>query len=117
MESIVSFHRYLNKFVHLSADEFDEVIRPRVIVRNFEKKDFISQDGVVENYFNFILKGVARKYYKSGINEISTQIAQEGHIVLVEDSFLGRRPSDFCVECLERTATASISHTDLEAIY
>jgi len=117
MESISSFHKYLNKFVQLSSEEFEEVIRPRVLVRHFDKKDFITQDGVVENYFNFLLKGVARKFYKSGATEISTQIAQEGHIVLVEDSFLSRRPSDYCIECLERTTTASISYTDLEAIY
>ena len=117
MESLSSFYKYLNKYVPISFDEFEEVIKPRIIIRHFDKKDFVSQDGAVENYFNFLLKGVVRKYYKSGATEISTQIAQEGHIVLVEDSFLSRRPSDYCIECLERTTTASITYTDLEAIY
>lgn len=117
MESLGSLHRYLNKYVHLPADEFDQLIKPHVIIRHFEKKQIISQDGVVENYFNFLLKGVARKFYKNGQGEISTQIAQEGHIIMVEDSFLSRRSSSYCVEAIEAVSAASITYNDLEAIY
>jgi CRP-like cAMP-binding protein len=117
MESLGSLYRYLNKFVHLPPDEFDHVIKPYVIIRHFAKKEIISYDGVVENYFNFVLKGVARKFYKNGSIEVSTQIAQEGQIIMVEDSFLSRKSSLYCVECIEPVTTASITYNDLETIY
>lgn len=117
MDSIGPLFRYLNKFVHLPADEFDEIIRPRVVIRHFAKKEMITEDGVVENYFNFLLKGVARKFYKNGNGEVSTQIAQEGQIIMVEDSFLSRKPSSYCVEAIESVTAASITYNDLESIY
>lgn len=117
MESIGSLYRYLNKFVHLSADEFDHVIKPYVIIRHFGKKEIISHDGVVENYFNFLLKGVARKFYKNGNGDVSTQIAQEGQIIMVEDSFLSRKAASYCVESIEPVTVASITYNDLETIY
>ena len=117
MESIGSLYRYLNKFVHLSADEFDEIIKPKVMIRHFGKKQLISEDGVVENHFNFMLKGVARKFYKNGNGEVSTQIAQEGQIIMVEDSFLSRKASSYCVEAIEPVTCASITYSDLERIY
>lgn len=117
MESIGSLYRYLNKFVHLPADEFDQLIKPYVIIRHFSKKEIISYDGVVENYFNFLLKGVARKFYKNGHGEVNTQIAQEGQIIMVEDSFLSRKASSYCVESIESVTTASIAYNDLETIY
>lgn len=117
MESIGSLYRYLNKFVHLSPDEFDHVIKPYVIIRHFAKKEIISHDGVVENYFNFLLKGVARKFYKNGNGDVSTQIAQEGQIIMVEDSFLSRKAASYCVESIEPVTVASITYNDLETIY
>lgn len=117
MESIGSLYRYLNKFVHLSADEFDDIIKPKVMIRHFGKKQLISEDGVVENHFNFVLKGVARKFYKNGNGEVSTQIAQEGQIIMVEDSFLSRKTSSYCVEAIEPVTCASITYHDLERIY
>ncbi|HEY1113423.1 MAG TPA: Crp/Fnr family transcriptional regulator [Chitinophagaceae bacterium] len=117
MDSIGPLYRYLNKFVHLTTDEFDEIIKPRVIIRHFGKKEMISEDAVVENYFNFLLKGAARKFYKNGTGEVITQIAQEGQIIMVEDSFLSRRPSSYCVETIEPVSAASITYNDLEHIY
>lgn len=117
MESIGSLYRYLNKFVHLPADEFDHLIKPYVIIRHFGKKEVISYDGVVENYFNFLIKGVARKFYKNGHGEVSTQIAQEGQIIMVEDSFLSRKASSYCIESIEPVTAASIAYNDLETIY
>lgn len=117
MESIGSLYRYLNKFVPLPPEEFDQAIRPYVLIRHFDKKGIISQDGIVENYFNFLIKGVARKFYKNSHSEICTQIAQEGHIILVEDSFLSRTHSDYCIETIEPATTASITYNNLENIF
>ena len=64
MGSRKSLVDFLNKFIPLGQDEFDELIGPCVIKRNFGKKAIITQAGETENYINFIESGLARKYYK-----------------------------------------------------
>lgn len=49
--------------------------------------------------------------------EIHTQISKEGQIILVQDSFLSREPSNYCLEAIEPTTLISISYKNLETIY
>lgn len=112
-----SFLDFLNKFIPLSQDEFDELILPCVIKRKFEKKAIITQTGQVEEYFNFIDCGLARKYYKKENDEINTQISYEGHIIHAQESFHSRTPSEYTIETIEPCELTSISYECLERIY
>ena len=112
-----SFLDFLNKFIPLSQDEYDEFIVPCVIKRKFEKKEIITHTGAVEEYMNFIDCGLARKYYKKGTEEINTQISYEGHIIHAQESFHSRTPSEYTIETIEPTEMTSISYEYLERIY
>ena len=111
------FFDYVRKFVELSEDEFNHYIYPFITVRKFAKKQIITEQGQVENYFNFIVKGLARKYYKKSKEEINTQISYEGHILHSQESFHSRTPSEYIVESIEPTTLVSITYDDLEKIY
>lgn len=115
VESI--FFQYLHKFIDLSREEFDQYIKPFITVREFGKKAFIIRKGEVEDYFNFITTGLVRKYYKSGADEISVQIATEGHIIHAQESFYSRIPTEYYIETIEPTTIVSITHDDLEKLY
>lgn len=117
MEGVALFHRYLNKFVQLSEHEFEQQIAPYIRIRKFDKKETVIKAGEIENYFNFILQGLVRKYYKKGKEEINTQISFEGHIIHSQESFHSRTPSEYCIETIEPTVFVSISYDDLEKIY
>jgi CRP-like cAMP-binding protein len=110
------FRTFLGKFVNISDNEYDNLFRPVIISRIFEKKELITAPGEVENYFNFIVKGVVRKYYLHGQEEINTQISLEGHLIHSQESFHSRTPSEYCVEAIEPTALLSITYNDLEKI-
>jgi CRP-like cAMP-binding protein len=112
-----SFLDFLNKFIPLSQDEYDELIVPCVIKRNFGKKAIITQAGEIENYINFIESGLARKYYKKENEEINTQISYEGHIIHSQESFHSRTPSEYSIETIEHTEFTSITYECLEKIY
>lgn len=112
-----SFLDFLNKFIPLSQDEYNELIVPCVIKRHFEKKTIITKAGEIENYINFIDNGLARKYYKKGIEEINTQISHEGHIIHAQESFHSRTPSEYTIETIEPTELTSITFECLENIY
>jgi CRP-like cAMP-binding protein len=117
MNAVKPLHDYLNKFVKLTDEEFEKNILSVVQVRKFDKKEIITRAGDVENYFNFIVKGLARKYYLKGRHEYNTQISLEGHMIVSQESFHGRKPSDYFIEAIEATTVVSITHDDLEKIY
>lgn len=117
MEDFKVLLKFINKFTNLSEEEFNKDIRPRLTIRSFDKKQVITGIGEVENYFNLISRGLVRKFYKKNREEVHTQISHEGQIILVQDSFLSREPSDYCLEALEPTVLISIRHDDLESIY
>lgn len=117
MDSVRSFIQYLNKFIQLTDEEFQGQIIPYVKIRRFGKKETVISAGEVENYFNFILKGLVRKYYKKGNEEINTQISFEGHIIHSQESFHSRTISEYFIETIEPTAFVSLSYDDLEKIY
>ncbi len=90
---------------------------PILKVRRFGKKDYIIKAGEVENYFNFIIRGLVRKYYKKGHHEINTQISTEGQIIMSQQSFLGRQPSEYYIEAIEPSVIISIKYENLEELY
>lgn len=117
MENVYSFFQFLHKFISLSQDEFDEFIKPFLEVKHFKKKHLITKEDEIENYFYFVTKGLVRKYYKKGKEEINTQISTEGHIIHSQESFHSRTPSEYFVEAVENATTIAITYENLEKIY
>jgi CRP-like cAMP-binding protein len=108
---------FLNKFIPLSLDEYNELIAPCIIKRHFDKKSIITYRGEVENYLNFIDSGLVRKYYKKANEEVNTQISYEGHIIHSQESFHSRTPSEYSIETIEPTELTSVTYECLEKIY
>jgi len=108
---------FLNKFIPLSLDEYNELIAPCIIKRHFDKKSVITYTGEVENYLNFIDSGLVRKYYKKANEEVNTQISYEGHIIHSQESFHSRTPSEYSIETIEPTELTSVTYECLEKMY
>ncbi len=117
MESVKALHDFLNKFVKLTNEEFEQIFLPYIHLRKFDKKEVLTRAGEVENYINFILKGLIRKYYRKGSEEFNTQISYEGHIIHCQESFHSRTPSEYIIETIEPSVVVSFTFDDLEKIY
>jgi CRP-like cAMP-binding protein len=117
MENVNSFQNYLRKFIDVTEAEFTHNLIPVIKVRRFGKKEMVTKAGDIENYFNFITKGLVRKYYRKGHHEINTQISFEGHLILSQESFYSRLPSEYYIETIEPTTFVSLSHDDLERVF
>jgi CRP-like cAMP-binding protein len=117
MEPLRQFSQFLNKFIVLSEPEFDRIIAPYIQLRQFNKKQIVTKAGEVEEYMNFISKGLMRKYFLKDHDEIITQISLEGQIIHSQESFHTQTPSEYYIETMEQTTLVSISYTDLNAIY
>ena len=117
MDRYLPFFQFLHKFIDLSENEFATQILPFLELRQFKKKAIISPIGKVEDYLNFVVEGLARKYYRKGTEEINTQISTEGHIIHAQESFHSRTESEYCVEAIEPTTVVSCTYENLEKIY
>lgn len=117
MDNYRPFFQFLHKFIEISEKEFDENIRPFVVIRNFKKKELITKAGNVEDHINFITKGLVRKFYKKGKEEINTQISTEGHIIHSQESFHSRNASEYSIEAIEPTTMVSATYNNLEKLY
>ena len=117
MDTTRPFRDYLSKFVELTDAEFEQQLMPVIKVRKFGKKELLTKAGEVENNFNFIIKGLIRKYYLKGNHEINTQISTEDHLIVSQESFHSRLPSEYFIETIEPSTVVSITHDDLEKVY
>lgn len=117
MDPLRQFFDFLNKFVSLDESEFDSAIRPRIQLRRFNKKEVITQAGETEQYLNFVSKGLVRKYFRKGDEEIITQISLEDQMIHSQESFYSQSPSDYFVEAIEPTTLLSVSRQDLDTIF
>jgi len=109
-------HHYLSAYVPLSRQEFSQLL-PYIEIREYDKKVKVIREGETERYLNIISSGLARKYLPLKNNEITIQLATEGHIIHSELSFHNRIPSGSVVETIEPTVFFSISYDNLEQMY
>ena len=111
------FLKYLQRFIPLTEKEFQEQILPIIKLRSFEKKQTLITAGEVEDHFNFIVEGLIRKFYQKGLLQINTQISTEGQMILSQESFHSRQPSEYYIEAIETSKVISIRYDDLESLY
>lgn len=108
--------KYISTLMEFSEAEY-EVLNRHALIRNFDRKVHIIYAGETENYLNIIRKGLVRKYFLKGEEEIVTKIAREGSLVCASDSFLSGQPTLYWIETLEPTTVISFSKESLESMY
>ena len=107
---------YLGRFVELSGNELEQIIAI-AHVRTYDKKIKLVDEGETEQHFNFIIKGLARKFFYKGKEEVITQLAKEGELISSSVSFLSAAPSLYVVETLEPTTFLSFTRESIEKLY
>src|SRR5688572_1727406 len=110
------FKKYLSKYVEISPAEFS-ILEPLLEVRHYDKKVKLIDIGEQEIYLNFVVKGLVRKYFYKGREEVITQIAKEGDLISSSVSFLSNAPSTYVVDTIEPTVFVSLSNRSLEQLY
>lgn len=111
-----AFKNYLSKYVEIGPGEFS-LLEPMLEVRNYDKKIKLIDIGEEEQYLNFVVKGLARKFFYKGREEIITQIAKEGELISSSVSFLSGAPSTYVVDTIEPTIFVSLSRQRVQELY
>ncbi len=107
---------YLSNFVSLDEAEF-AYLAGMFEYRSFKKRQKLAEEGEVEKYLNFILQGLARKYFYRKNEEMVMQFSRETDIICCYDSFLSGEPSNFSVDALEDMTVVSITLENVEKLY
>jgi CRP-like cAMP-binding protein len=116
MDLIDIVKSYLSNYVTLSEQEFS-YLASLFELRNFQKREKLVEEGEVEKYLNFILQGLARKYFIRKNEEMVMQFSRENEIICCYDSFNSSEPSNFSVEALEDMMVVSITLENIEKLY
>lgn len=107
---------YINKFLELSEAE-RKVLRQQIQIMTCVPKQVLTNIGELEQHSYFIEKGLVRKYFYRGQEEITVQICREGQPIGSSVSFLSGVPSDFVIETMEPCTLAFITKSGMETLY
>jgi len=113
---IDAVRNFVSRFVNLNDEEFS-LFSQTLEFREFEKRKPLIREGEIENYLNFIVSGLARKFFYRNKEEMVTQIAKENEVISVYNSFLSGTPSTYVIETIEPTTFVSISKQNVENLY
>jgi len=108
--------QYVSGYVALTNEEFT-FLAEKLVVRSFDKRQQLVRVGDVEQFMNFVVKGLVRMYFLKGRTQVITNIAKEGELISSSASFLSGAPSCYFIETLEPTMMLSITKEDLEGLY
>ncbi|WP_052323844.1 Crp/Fnr family transcriptional regulator [Flavihumibacter sp. ZG627] len=114
--ALKSLYAFFNANSGLTEEQFKK-IASFFIIRNFDRRQIVVQTGQTDDYFNYILKGVARKYIITGKKEITLQLSTEEHFIHSELSFHTRQPSLCFVEAIEPCVLLSLHYDHLQQLY
>ncbi len=116
MDLIDIVKSYISNYVSLNDQEFS-FLTGLFELRHFEKKEKLVEEGEVEKYLNFILQGLARKYFIRKNEEMVMQFSRENEIICCYDSYMSGEPSNFSVDALEQLVVVSITLENVERLY
>lgn len=108
--------KYIGRFMTLSPDELAAVTKV-MEVRSCDKKVRLIEAGQTEDYLHFVNKGLLRKFFYKGGQEVITQLAREGELICSSVSFFSGMPSTYVVETIEPSILLSLHRNELEKLY
>jgi CRP-like cAMP-binding protein len=113
---VAILQKYIDQFIDLPAEELEALISS-IEVRSVDKKVRLTDINETEKYLYFVIKGLARKFFLKGKEEIITQIAKEGELISSSVSYFSGTPSGYVIETVEPTTFYSLHHDRADQLY
>lgn len=108
--------QFINQHIELTDEEFTTLASKLHLV-SFEKRTKLVDIGEISTNVYFVLKGLSRRYFYRGKQEVITHLLKEGGLMGSIVSFLTGEPSKYILETLEPVTAYSLSKRDLEELY
>ena len=108
--------QFINRHIELTDDEF-KTLASKLHIVNFDKRTKLVDIGEVATNVYFVLKGISRRYFYRGKQEVITHLVKEGSLMGSVISFLTGEPSKYFLETIEPVTAYSLSKKDLEELF
>lgn len=116
MDYVDSFIKSIKPIAPLSDKEIG-LISSNLEYREYQKHDFLTEAGNVENYVYYLIEGIARNYCLNDGNDISLDFFLPGNFTNSYTSFLTRQASTVNVQALTDLKTLRIHFNSLQFLY
>lgn len=108
--------KYIDHFIALSPAEL-EALTNEIEVLSVDKKVRLTDIGDIEKNLYFVVRGLARKFFYKGKDEVITQLAKEGELISSSVSYFSGQPSTYIIETIEPTTFYSLQKDRIELLY
>lgn len=115
-----------NPFLHIRqaidtlqplAENEWQALAATLTLKTFNKGNFLTQHGQVENYVYFLNSGATRNYFTREDKEFTVDFHFAGEFVTAYYSLITREPSTINIELLEEAQVVAIPYTALTTFY
>ena len=110
------FRQFINRHIALTDDEF-HLLASKLRVVHFDKKTKLVDIGDVATTIYFVFKGISRRYFYRGKQEVITHLIREGGMMGSVISFITGEPSRYILETIEPVTAYALSKNDLEELF
>jgi CRP-like cAMP-binding protein len=116
MEHYQALRIFLNRFLSLTDDDFNELKRRSKLFR-IDRKTIITAAGDSELYLYFVVKGLIREFFYKGGQQVTTDIISENTITGSVTSFFNGAPSHYNLQAMEPCLLIGIHKGELDDLY
>ncbi|HVM89681.1 MAG TPA: Crp/Fnr family transcriptional regulator [Puia sp.] len=115
-DTIDKLRKNLSVYVSFTDEEVN-YISQFLEIRSFDKKIQFVKIGEVEQYLNYVVKGLVRKYFMRGKEEVVTQIVKENEVISATATVEDGKPSTYILETIEPTVLVSVKKQKLKELF
>lgn len=109
INQIIQYGKFTN-------EELD-IITSKFAYNQYKPKEFILREGQGSTQLHFIITGLVRVFHLRDGKEITTYLSCDDGFVSSYSSFINQTRSFENIQCIEKTETFSINHTEMNALY
>lgn len=112
----LTFKKHIDKFVKISDDEFEEIIK-FFSTKDLAKKENLLEEGQICKYYYFVITGLLRKFYinDKGIEQ-TTEFAIETWWLTDNMAYEHKTPSEFFIQTVEKSTILYITKQNQEKL-
>ena len=108
--------QYLDQFYPLTDKEF-ELFSSYFFINHYNTLQQLIKEGEVEENIYYVAKGIFRKYFRRGKEEVLTCFYTEMDVAVSVVSYFTGVPSTLIVEAIEPSVCLGIKRRDLEYLF
>jgi CRP-like cAMP-binding protein len=108
--------QFVERHTELTNEEFN-LLSSKLHLKSFDKKTKLVDIGEIADQVYFVVKGISRRFFYRGKQELITHLIKEGELMGSVVSFLTGQPSRYVLETIEPVTAYAISKGDLEGLF